>query len=366
MTKTRILHLVEYLYLGGIERLLQQLSDQTDQSQAELLFMSYETQELVGIGLEMSQKGQKVYTTKKSSGRDWALVRKIQKILKEEKIDVIHTHDFGPMEYAVIAKILNPKIKLVHTQHTLHHFISNKKYTLFFQLASYFYHSIICVSKHVERTVLKHCPYVKKSILKTIPNGVNTEVFHPHSEKSDSETLKLVSISRLSKEKNFDYLLETCAQLKNMGVDFILHHAGTTEDKVYQEQIENFIKSHQLQDSIVLHGYVNQTQKILEMGDYFLSASHTEGHPVAVLEAMSAEKICLVSDIEPHREIAEDSLVFFDKEDPMALAQMLEQLTAKNFKHEQEYRDKKKTARRIIQEKFSIQQMVKNYVDLYC
>lgn len=358
--------MVEYLYLGGIERLLQQLSDQTGES-TELSFLSYETDQLSGIGLEMHQKGKHVITTKKMPGRDWRLVRRIQKVIKEQNIDVIHTHDFGPMEYAVIAKILNPKVRLVHTQHTLHHFISNRKYTFFFQIASYFYHTIAAVSQHVEETLLSHCPKMKKTALRTIPNGVNTQTYAPTNTKSTEpeKRLKFVSVSRISPEKNFDYLLATCLMLKQKGIDFTLHHAGTTENKQELDRILKFIQENELENNIFLHGFVSDTNEILKLGDIFLSASHTEGHPVAVLEAMSAGKICLVSDIKPHHELNEEALIFFDKNVPQSLCDLL-QANLENLKtNDSEIERKKQIARTTVLEKFSLQQMVKNYVELY-
>lgn len=366
MHKPKVLHLVEYLYLGGIERLLQQLSDQTGDS-AELTFLSYETNQLDGIGLEMREQGKHVITTKKRPGRDWELVRKIQNIIKEQKIDVIHTHDFGPMEYAVLAKLLNPRIRLVHTQHTLHHFISNRKYTFFFQVASYFYNTIAAVSQHVEETLRMHCPMMKKTVLKTIPNGVNTQTYAPTENKKEEQEkiLRFVSVSRISAEKNFDYLLQTCLMLKQQGLKFTLHHAGTTENKQELDRIQKFIQQNELEKNIFMHGFVTQTNEILKLGDIFLSASHTEGHPVAVLEAMSAGKICLVSDIKPHHELNEDALIFFDKNNPQSLFDLL-QANQENFiDHDNEIERKKQIARTTVLERFSLQQMVKNYVELY-
>lgn len=363
MNHARVLHLVEYLYLGGIERLLEQLCTHTDQKQTQLVFLSYETNELAGIGLEISRKGHKVYTTKKKSGRDWGLVSYIQQIIQKEKINTIHTHDFGPMEYALMTKFLSPKIKLVHTQHTLHHFITNKKYTFFFQFSSYFYHSLICVSEHVKKTINESCPFTKRSALKVIYNGVDTEKYKPtQTDETTDDKLRLVSISRLSQEKNFEYLLNTCLILKNRNISFTLHHAGTSDDKSTIEEIREFIKKNSLCNSVILHGYVEQTQNILSLGEYFISASHTEGHPVAVLEAMSAEKICLISDIAPHREICQQSLVFFNKENPHELADILSQLT---FEKKQNLNNNKRSSREVVLRDFSIHKMVNEYETLY-
>ena len=362
MSQPHVLHLVEYLYLGGIERLLEQLASQTREG-AKLSFFSYETSELQGIGLKMREQGHAVHLYKKSQGRDWKLVKKLSELIKKEKIDVIHTHDFGPMEYAVLLKMFNPKLKLIHTQHTLHHFINNKKYCLAFQVASPFYDKIIAVSEHVKRTLLESCPYMYKKNFIVIPNGVDTSHFEyqPQPAETSEKKLRLVNIARISPEKNLDFLLQTCLYLKKAGVDFEFHHAGTTSDTLVIEKIHQFIFDHQLENEVTLHGYTDQAKEILALGDYFISASKTEGHPVAVLEAMAAGKICLCSDIPPHREIGEEAIVFFDINEPHSLFEALTDLSLV----ETENQARKQLSRNIICEKFSLNSMVENYVANY-
>ena len=158
-----VLHLVEYLYLGGIERLLEQISNFSE-NDSKLSFLSYESEKLEGIGKKIEDKGFPVYIYKKKQGRDWQLVREILKIIKKENITVIHTHDFGPMEYALMVKILRPYIKLIHTQHTIHHFIVNMKYRYFFQFASHFYKNVNCVSHFVKNIIKEKCLFVTRKL----------------------------------------------------------------------------------------------------------------------------------------------------------------------------------------------------------
>lgn len=365
MRQTRVLHLVEYLYLGGIERLLQQLALHC-QEMASPHFFSYETSELNGIGKEIKALGLPVTVTKKKAPRDWQLVSTLLQYIKREQIDVIHTHDFGPMEYAVILKILRPSLRLVHTQHTLHHFVSNKKYVIAFQVAALFYDSLICVSNHVRETLLSHFNLINKRKLVTISNGVNTDFYAPSSKKQSlPDKLRLVSVSRISKEKNLEYLLETCGFLKKSAIPFEFHHAGTTEEVSKIEEINKIIEDLNIKEEVIMHGFCHDTHKILEMGDIFLSASHTEGHPVALLEAMSNERICLVSDIPAHREVSERNLTFFNKDEPLALFNKLKEISGELPAQQLVRKEQAKLCRQTVLEKFSIQKMVANYAKQY-
>ena len=362
MKKQNVLHLVEYLYLGGIERLLEQLAVNA-QDKTNNHFFSYETSELGGIGKQIQESGFPVYTYKKSAGRDWTLVKTLIKTIKENKIDVLHTHDFGPTEYAVILKLRFPSLKLVHTQHTVINFIRHKKYTRFFQAASYFYSDIIAVSQFVADTIHEHCPLMKKNTLKVIANGVDTEIFSPLDNTQLTGALRLVSVARISHEKNIMYLLKTCKFLKESNIPFEFHHAGSAKTQEQIQVLQDFINDHGLSENVTLHGFTNNALSVLKRGSIFVSASHTEGHPVAVLEAMSCKMLCFCSDILAHRELGADIVVLFDKENERALFEMLKVQYLKNGNEETSARLIK--GREKVESLFSIQKMVENYVSLY-
>lgn len=372
-----VLHLVEYLNLGGIERLLEQIATYSKQAleseglQANNSFFTYETAELKGIGLEMQKQGHKIYTFKKCPGRDWKLVSKLIEVIQAEKIDVLHTHDFGPMEYAVLLKIRFPKLKLIHTQHTLAHFLGNKKYLLSFQAASFFYSSIILVSDFVKNSILDKCSFINKASLRVIPNGVDLVKFKstlvPQSfiEDQQSNHLRLVSISRISPVKNLDYLLQTCRLLKEAGVSFELHHAGSAKEKYIEEKYHKYIQEHKLDSCVKMHGFTDDASQILALGDIFVSSSLSEGHPVALLEAMAAEKYCIVSDILPHRETSHGALEFFNLSDPQALFEILQKKSQdQNFFKENALKVGS-YARKVVAQNYSLNTMVEKYLEQY-
>jgi glycosyltransferase involved in cell wall biosynthesis len=369
MKKRNVLHLVEYLYLGGIERLLEQLSSKSA-SIANLHFFSYETDEISGIGKQIQDRGMPVFTYKKKPGRDWQLLRDLIAVIKIHKIEVIHTHDFGPMEYAVLLKIRFPKIRLIHTQHTVIHFIRHRKYTLFFEFASYFYYRIISVSQFVKDTILKHCRMMKQSALVVISNGVNIDIFTPSFNILEKNRLNLVCVSRISNEKNLKYLFNTCRLLKDAGIPFVFHHAGTAKKAEALEEIKIYLKAYQLEENVILHGFKVDIKSVLDLGDVFLSASITEGHPVAVLEAMACEKICFCSDISPHRELGDQAVHLFDIEDEFSLLNKLKKhfdsLSCLVSSENKEVETRRcVSARKNIVDNFSLEKMVNNYVEQY-
>ena len=261
MEKKSVLHLVEYLYLGGIERLLEQLAKNAG-NKANFYFFTYETKHLDGIGKQIQDQGGTVFTFKKKVGYDWGLIKELVRVIKENKIEVVHTHDFGPMEYAVVLKMLLPKIRLIHTHHTIISFIKNWKYKLFFQFSSFFYYRIIGVSHYVKDTILKHCILTKRSRFVVIPNGVDTHVFTHSLLENDKNRLNLVNVARISAEKNLDYLLNTCRLLKETGIPYVFHHAGTSSKPEAIFKIEKYIQDHQLEKNVIFSYFLRYCEGI--------------------------------------------------------------------------------------------------------
>ncbi len=360
---TKVLHLVEYLYQGGIERFLAEIGRIIPEAQLKQKFFAYEMDEFSGAANELKKLGKDVQIYKKEHGYDAKLLSKLHRLIANERITILHTHDFGPMEYAVALKILNPRLVLIHTQHTLHHFVTNRKYVLFFQLASYFYQHIISVSEHVKDVLVKKC-WGMKGIPVVIHNGVDAKRYCELKEIAftdiEGPKLRLVCISRISREKNLEHILLACKKLKESNVDFHLHHAGTGTQKEV-ESVLNFINDNQLDQHITLHGYQEDVREVLRLGDIFVSSSLTEGHPIAVLEAMASQKLCLCSDIPAHQKISNEGIILFSLEEKNALFNRLLEIKDRKM----DYKSKIAIASNDIKEKYTLQQMITRYLDLY-
>ena len=81
-------------------------------------------------------------------------------------------------------------------------------------------------------------------------------------------------------------------------------------------------------ERVVFAGRVENVGDYLRASDGFVSASHAEGFPNAVLEALACGVPCALSDIAPHTEIAEQAgrgVLLFPEGDVCALSCRFEQ-----------------------------------------
>ena len=114
--------------------------------------------------------------------------------------------------------------------------------------------------------------------------------------------------------------------------------------------------------NIELVGKVANVHQYLGASDYFISASLAEGLPNTVLEAMACGLPCILSNIPPHKEIAQlniKSSLFFEKTDIKGLTQKLN--TLKN----EDYEVMSEASKKIIHGYLSAELMSNNYQSIY-
>jgi glycosyltransferase involved in cell wall biosynthesis len=110
-----------------------------------------------------------------------------------------------------------------------------------------------------------------------------------------------------------------------------------------------------------LPGYVEDVSSYLQAGDFFLSASHSEGLPNTVMEALSSGLPVILSDIPAHREILKTSQPgkFFEPGDHLGMSEAIDTMRSKErakLQHE---------ARELVKSQFTARRVSDDYQSLY-
>jgi glycosyltransferase involved in cell wall biosynthesis len=165
-----------------------------------------------------------------------------------------------------------------------------------------------------------------------IHNAVNTRRFLPNSEvrKNVRESLGISNgtvifllLGYAPLIKGIDIYLKAAAEMVTRNpskVVFLL--IGRAETKKFVSQMSEVAK---LKESLVMLDPVEDLSPLLNATDVFVSASRTEGLAYSVLEAMTAEKLVLSSDIPSVRETYARSkgVWLFPSEDWRMLADLM-------------------------------------------
>lgn len=109
----------------------------------------------------------------------------------------------------------------------------------------------------------------------------------PHEKR-----VALLSVGRLHPVKDYQFLVEACAALRDQGLDFVCCIAGEGPERL---ALERQIEALRLERHVLLLGHVPRAGlgKHYSRADLFVLTSRSEGIPVTLMEAMACERLVL-------------------------------------------------------------------------
>lgn len=133
-----------------------------------------------------------------------------------------------------------------------------------------------------------------------VGHGIDTELFLPGKKESLDKRTQIITVGRISRTKRIDVLIEALKESKNKGMSHYLKVIGspiTTEDKIYEKELQALIEAEDVKDHVELTGPVVHSclPKIYQDADLFINLSKTGSLDKAVLEAMACNVPVLTS-----------------------------------------------------------------------
>lgn len=268
---------------------------------------------------------------------------KAVKVIKKEKIDVIHSHWIMPhgLIGAIIYKILKKEhVLTIHAadlytldrlpfKHLITNFIANNS------------NKISIVSSYGKERLLKLIsPKLYEKInkkIKILPMGVYTNSFKNNvsikklrNKYNLNSKHILLFIGRLSDKKGVNYLIKAMSKVKN-DVQLLIIGYGPLEN-----ELKELTKKLNLQNKIKFLGYIGGQEKV----DYFLlsdililpsivdSSGDTEGLPVVLMEGLAAGKAIIATDVGGNKDIIKDNYNGFliEQKNPDLIANRINKL----------------------------------------
>lgn len=231
-----------------------------------------------------------------------------------DELQIIHTHQI--MILGVYAMIISKKrkIPLVLTSNikydeyikyslNLNIFLSklSKLYLLFVKYYLNKCDKIILPSESYKKEFIKKYNLPEKKI-EIIPNFYDLKKV----EMSKVERIKkkyhlkdkkvLISVGRLSPEKNFEFLLKIFSEVCKKRDNTVLIIIGNGPAK---ETLKNLCKNLKIEKNVFFIGEEEHTElsEYYYLSDIFVSTSKTEMHPLSIIEAMSMKNASVTSKI---------------------------------------------------------------------
>lgn len=160
-----------------------------------------------------------------------------------------------------------------------------------------------------------------------LQQDVSDEKIKAVREKYDLPEKFILYLGTLQPRKNIPALLEAYNLVRSeiKGAKLII--AGGKGHN-FDKNIDRYIEKYKLKEYVVIPGFVDEEDKaaFIKSALIFCFPSFYEGFGIPILEAMSLGVPVIVSDILPHREIAEDAVLYFDPQNVDELSKKIADL----------------------------------------
>lgn len=199
--------------------------------------------------------------------------------------------------------------------------------------------------------------------LTCIPNGVDSESFHP---VSDEHRHRLREKLKIPPGKKIFLTAGALTDLKDpvTVIKGFLQSKATTDSILLilgRGPLEKTVLSLTDDTRVIYHGFSNNASEYFAASDYFISASKSEGLPNTVLEAMASGLPVCLSAIDPHKELLQDASAGFTFEclSAESLANAINKIL------DTDYAEISKNALAIINQRYTAKKMTEQYQNLY-
>lgn len=300
--KWRILHLITRLPVGGAERLIVDIVRGLDRARYEPLVCCIQARG--ELAAEVEQSGIRVLCLErmKSKRFDWRAVRDLTNLLREERIDLVHSHLYHANLYGRLAawRAGVPAIASVHNTYKrpkLHRRIINR-------LLSHATARVIAVSEDIRRDLMRY-DGVRPDRIVTINNGIDLARIETGISRQQArerlglpdDVLAIGCVARLEEQKGHRFLLEAMALLKeDAGLASRLRLLIVGDGRL-RKALEEQAAALGVGSFTSFLGTRGDVAEILKAMDLYVMPSLWEGLSVAMLEAMAAALPVIISNV---------------------------------------------------------------------
>lgn len=143
--------------------------------------------------------------------------------------------------------------------------------------------------------------FIPREKLLLVPNGVDTTTFRPAEAQVQRTAPTLIHVGRLSPEKNLRMLIDALALIPERQAHLLLVGSGPQRDELADYAAQKGVP-------IEFAGVLphEQLPAVLQQAALFVLPSLSEGHPKALLEAMSCGLPCVGTNVPGVRDVIRD------------------------------------------------------------
>jgi glycosyltransferase involved in cell wall biosynthesis len=248
---------------------------------------------------------------------DLKTLKKIVRLIRDNKIDILHSRDYKANFYAlIIRRFFCKELKIVTTAHGWvgNGFKLNLYYSIDKFLVASFDRNFILFKDQVKLFLRKP----KKENTIVIHNGIDSDAWNPSNTSRgtlrkeidiDENSIIVGFVGRIMPEKDIITMVKVAHELINnrkLDLHFVL--VGESKSLTYEKKVKDAISTFNLEKRFLLMGKKTDLQKLYVDFSIFLMTSLQEGFPNSLLEAMAMKVPSVVTSIDGIPEIIKNKV----------------------------------------------------------
>ena len=362
--KINVVHLVEELTIGGLEKILTTIVLNLNKKKYNVSVWCL--REGGFFADKLVKEGIDVKILHISTSRNPLSIYKLYRLLKSHKFDIIHTHAYSAGTIGRMSAFFAGVPVIISHNHNIYDYY-NKYHHLVERFLSYITDGIICVSDMIKKFANETQGIDTKKLV-TIYNGI--ENIRSVSGKETSSLRKELGIPRnhtvmgtvaqFSEKKGLAYLIKSASILleHRKDVNFLLVGDGTI-----MGDLKQLCHNLKIGENVIFTGERSDIPEMLSLIDIFVLPSIREGLPLAILEAMACGKAVIATNVGGVPEVVKNGIsgILVPPKDPEALHCAMNELLGNRGK----LKKMGYNGKRVSIESFSSKTMVGKIEDLY-
>ncbi len=366
-----IAHVIHRLTIGGMENGLVNLINNMPPDRYRHVIVCLT--DFTAFRDRIRVPGVDVFALHKKPGADVAIYLKVRNLLRRLRPDIVHTRNLPAIDMCVPAWLAGVPFR-VHGEHgrdTAEEAGDNRKYNRMRRLVSPLVHRYITVSRDIQRW-LAHTVDIPSNKIRQVYNGVDAARFRPAdgaraalpaSGFGDSGDIVFGTVGRMQTVKDQVNLARAFVSLVERYPEARARaRLVMVGDGALRRDCLDVLNAAGLGDAVWLPGARDDIADLMRGLDVFVLPSRTEGISNTILEAMASGLPVIATAVGGNPELVVDETgLLVPPVDPPRLADAMARYVADPGligRHGA-------AGRTRVEEQFSLQAMVENYLDVY-
>lgn len=331
----RVLHIVTYMGLGGLETMIMNYYRHIDRSKIQFDFLVHRNFQ-AEYDNEIEALGGHIYRVSPLNPFSFNYFKALETFFSKHHYDIVHSHLDCLSAYPLkIAKKYGVKTRIAHAHnknqdHNFKYLI--KAYSKY--LMPLYATDLFACSEEAGKWMFPGHRF------KVLNNAIDAKQYTYNPEKEQYMKSKLGvqnkfvlgHVGRFSPQKNHNFLIDVFQCVEKLEKNAVLILVGVGDGK---SEIEDKVKKLGLKDKVFFLGGRNDIPDVLQALDVFVFPSLYEGLGIAAVEAQAAGLPCILSDQIPQEcRLTENVEVLSLKDTPLEWANHILEYVASEKKNE--------------------------------